>query len=147
MWANLVEIPDSKGEFDRSSTTRSPQLIIVEVDSSSEEEDSMALNSRKGLKDLMAGRNKGSSPKEALKSPLPPLPPTTTVGLLPNPNLQKKRKEQVLEEGEVAHQKEAKQQKTAKDKWASFMDSKEEEVRQQQCTWAPRLKLNDTPIP
>ena len=111
-----MEIPDSEGEFDRSSATRSPQLLIAKVDISSEEEDLMALNPRKGLKDLMVGQNKGSSSKEALKSqlpltlpPPPPSPPTTTVGLLPNPNLKKKMKEQEVKEGEVAPQKEAKQ--------------------------------------
>ena len=48
-------------------------------------------------------------------------------------------------------QKEAMQQKTARDKRASSVDSKEEpngaEVRQQQHTWAPRLELDGTPIP
>ena len=69
----------------------------------------MSLNPRKGLWDLMVGRNKGSSSKEAPKSqlpltlPPPPPPSTTTVGLFLNPNLKKKMKEQVLEEGEVAH--------------------------------------------
>ena len=42
-------------------------------------------------------------------------------------------------------QKEAKQQKTAKDKWASSVDSEEEtsmaEVHQQQRIWAPQLEL------
>ena len=66
----------------------------------------MALNPRKGLRDLMAGRNKGLSSKEAPKSQvpltLPPPPPfTTTVDLLPYPNLNKKRKEQEMEEGKV----------------------------------------------
>nr|POE89621.1 hypothetical protein CFP56_02339 [Quercus suber] len=56
---------DSKGKLDRSSTARFPQLIIAEVNSDSEEEESMALNPRKGLKDLMAARHKGSSSKEA----------------------------------------------------------------------------------
>ena len=90
----------------------------------------MALNPRKGLRDLMAGRNKGSSSKEAPKSQLPPslpLPPplsTTTAGLLPIPNLKKKRKEQEVEE--VVPQKEAKQQKTAKDKRAFSIDSRED---------------------
>ena len=75
----------------------------------------MALNPRKGLKDLMFGRNKGSSSKEAPKSQLPlPLPrpaspPTTTVCLLHILNLKKKRKEQEVEEGEVVPQNEAKQ--------------------------------------
>ena len=55
----------------------------------------MALNPRRGLKDLVAGRNKGSSSKEASKTQLPPNPPILSLpsplGLLPNPNLQKKR--------------------------------------------------------
>ena len=70
-------------------------MIIVEVDNSSEEEDSMALNPRKGLRDLMVERNKGSASKEALEAQLPltlPLPLTTTVGLLPNLNLKKKER-------------------------------------------------------
>ena len=47
-------------------------------------------------------------------------------------------------------QKGAKQQKMARDKQAFSTDSREEpsgpEVRQQQCTWAPRLELEGTPI-
>ena len=35
----------------------------------------MALNLRRGLKDLVVGRNKGSSFKEAPKTQLPPNPP------------------------------------------------------------------------
>ena len=67
----------------------------------------MALNPRRGLKDLVAGRNKGSSSKEALKTQLPPNPPILSLpsplGLLPDPNLQKKkRKEKEIEEGEIA---------------------------------------------
>ena len=62
----------------------------------------MALNMRKFVKDLLTGRNKGSSSKEALKSqPLPTLPPPPTTDLFPMPNLKKKRKEQEVEEGEV----------------------------------------------
>ena len=67
----------------------------------------MALNLRRGLKDLIAGRNKGSSSKEVPKSqvvdnlPLSPPHPITSLGLIPLPNLKKKRKEQELEEGEV----------------------------------------------
>ena len=64
----------------------------------------MAFNPRKGMKDLLSGRNKGSSSKKALKSQplstLPPLLPPTT-SLLPIPNLKKKRKEQEVKEGEV----------------------------------------------
>ena len=89
----------------------------------------MALNLRKGLKDLLTGTNKGSSSKEASKTqlpfslpPPPPLPPT--IDLLPIPNLKKKRKEQEMEEGEVVH-RETKKQKMAQDKrWASSVESR-----------------------
>ena len=67
----------------------------------------MSLNPRKGLKDILTGRNKGSSSKEAPKTqPLSslPLPPPLITSLLPLPNLKKKRKEQEVEEGEVVRQ-------------------------------------------
>ena len=111
----------------------SPRLVITQVDSSSEEEEDMALNPRRGLKDLVVRRNKRSSYKEVPKSqatdnlpPPPPPPPTTFLGLIPLPNLKKKRKEQDLEKGEVVPQKGGKQQKTVRDKRASFVDSKED---------------------
>ena len=106
-----------------------------------EEEEEMSLNLRKGLKDLIAGRNKGSSSKEAPKSQPPsslPPPSVPVTGLLPIPNLKKKRKEQEMEEGEVVCQ-ETKKQKMAQDKErASSVESKEDpgvaEVRQQHHT-------------
>ena len=81
----------------------------------------MALNLRRGLKDLVTGRNNGSSSKEAPKTQLPPIPPLPPLpslfGLLPDPNLQKKkRKEKDIEEGEIAPLKGPKQQKTTKDR-------------------------------
>ena len=71
----------------------------------------MSLNQRKGLRDLLAGRNQGSISKEVPKSqtppnlPSPPPPPTTNLSLLPISNLKKKRKDQELEKGEVVPQK------------------------------------------
>ena len=80
----------------------------------------MALNQIKGLKDLLAGRKKGSASKDALGSqPLPALPPPFPIpitGLLPIPNLKKKRKEKETEEGEAIPPKDPKQQKIAKDR-------------------------------
>ena len=61
----LVEPLDSEVELDRFSATNSPRLVVARVYISSEEEEEMALNPRRGLKDLIAGRNKGSSFKEA----------------------------------------------------------------------------------
>ena len=90
-----MEIADSEGALNRSSTVCSPRLIVAWVDSNSEEEQEMALNSRKGLKELLARKNKGSSSKDAPKSQpllaLPP-PPHLTLNLLPMPNLKKKKK-------------------------------------------------------
>ena len=100
----LVELLDSEGELDRSSVAHSPRLVIAQVNTSSEEEGEMSLNPRKGLRDLMARRNKGFTSKHVPKSQIPsslPFPPTIDLSLLPIPNLKKKRKEQELEEGKV----------------------------------------------
>ena len=115
-----MELSNSKGEFDRSSMAHSPRLIIARVDNNSEEEEDMALNPRKGLKDILAGRNKGSSSKETPKTQLPPnLPPPplpSPLGILSNPNLQKKkRKEKDIEEGKMLP-KDPKQHKITKDR-------------------------------
>ena len=84
------------------------------MDNSSEEEEKMALDRKKGLKKLLVDRAKGSVQKDTSRSqPLPtllPPPPPPAVNLLAMPNLKKKRKEkEVAEEGEVVRQKEPKQ--------------------------------------
>ena len=53
-----VEILNIEGELDKSFVVCSPRLVVALVDSSSEVEDEMALNSRKGLKELIPRRNK-----------------------------------------------------------------------------------------
>ena len=67
------------------------------------------------------------------------------------PNLKKMRPNHELEEGEVAPQKDNKQQKVAKDprdKRDTSVDSRDEaEVRRPQRTWAPRIKMEGVPIP
>ena len=100
------------------------------IDSESEEKDEMPLdNKKKGLHDLLKAR--GAGPKDASRSQLPPTlplpPPLSTVGLLPNSNLKKKRKEkETIEEGELVLEKKPKQQKIAKDKGqASSVDSRD----------------------
>ena len=116
-----VELSDSETESDRFSAAHPPKLIVARVNTSSEEEEKgMDLKQRIGLKGLLANKNKGSTSKEAPKIQVPPSlppspPPFTNLGLHANPNLKKKRPLQDLEEGEVALQKETKQQRTIKD--------------------------------
>ena len=116
----------------------------------------MDLKQRTSLKGLMTNRNKGQTSKEAPKTqvapnlPLPP--PSLPADLEPKaiPNLRKKRPSEDLEEGEVAPQKGAKQQKKSKDpkdKRAKFVDSRDEaEICQGQHAWAPRLEMDGAPI-
>ena len=107
-----MEVSDFEGELDKSSAAHSLGLVIARVDTTFEKKEGMALNLRKGLRDLMAGRNKGSSSKDVPKSQVPPSlppPPTIDLSLILIPNLKKKRKEQELEEGEVVPQKETEQ--------------------------------------
>ena len=123
------------------SATHFLRLIIAQSDTSSEEEERMDLKQRKGLKGLLADRNKWSTSKEVPKTQaltnLPPSlpPPFIDLGLLTIPNLKKKRPMQDLEEGEVAPQKGSKQQRTTKnpkDKRATFVESRDEaKVRRQ----------------
>ena len=73
----------------------------------------MDLKHMPGLKVLMSNRNKGSTSKDVpntqvlanLPPPPPPPPPISTVGLLSNPDLKKKRKVLEAEEGEMIPQK------------------------------------------
>ena len=59
---------DSEGKLDKASAAYSPKLIVARIDPSSKEDEEMDLNPKRGLKDLIAGRNKGSSSKEVPKS-------------------------------------------------------------------------------
>ena len=64
-----VQLSDSETEFDRLSTAHPLNLIVAQVTVSlKEEEESMNLKQRTGLKGLLANRNKGSTSKEALKT-------------------------------------------------------------------------------
>ena len=84
------------------------QVVVAWIYTSEEEEEDIALNQRKSLRDLIAKRNKGSSLKEAPKSqvpptiPFPPPLPHTDLGLNVMKDLKKKRPVQDLEKGEVA---------------------------------------------
>ena len=65
----IIPISDAEDEPDRLSGVHAPILMVAHLNSSFEEkEEEMALNQRKGLRDLMAGRNKGSTSKEIPKT-------------------------------------------------------------------------------
>ena len=80
-----MELSTSKADFDRSSAAHPSTLVIAQVDTSSEEEEDMALNPRRGLKDLVARRNKRSLSKDAPKTQLPPNPPLPPSSLPSRP--------------------------------------------------------------
>ena len=108
---------------------------------------------RHGLKGLLASKSKGGSSKEAPKTQPPAIPPPPLpidLGLQAMPNLKKMRSDHELEEGELAHRKDNKQQKVAKDprdKKGASVDSRDEaEVRLPQWTWAPRIEMEGAPI-
>ncbi|KAL0016312.1 hypothetical protein SO802_003381 [Lithocarpus litseifolius] len=109
------------------------KLVVTRIDTSSEEKEKTASNPRRGLKELVAGR-KGSSSKDNPKTQLPPNPPLpplpSPLGLLPVPNLQKKkRKGKEIEEGKVFPPKEPKQQKVTKDREREIsVESKEDSL-------------------
>ena len=73
-----MELSDSEADFDRSSVAHPFRLVVARVNTSSEEEEEMALNPRRGLKDLVIGR-KGSSSKDDPQTHLPPNPPLPTI--------------------------------------------------------------------
>ena len=87
---------------------------------------------RPSLKGLLASRNKGGSSKEIPKMQPPAIPPPpspTDLGLQAMPNLKKMRPDHELEAGELAPQRDNKQQKVAKDpkdKKGAFIDSRDE---------------------
>ena len=106
----MVQVSNFEEELDRVSGVCPSGLVIVRIDDSlKDEEEEMALNQRKGLKDLLVGRKKESASTDAPGSqPLPAFPPPPSppiIGLLPIPNLKKKRKEKETEEGEVVHRR------------------------------------------
>jgi len=115
----------------------------------------MALNTRRGLEDILAERKKGSSSKEVLKTqfppslPLPPLP--SLLGLHPDPNLQKKkRKEKDIEEGEIVLPKGWKQHKLTKDRAQdTSVESREAEhsANVRHSVWNPKLELDGMALP
>ena len=91
-----VEVLDFEAGLDRSSAIDFLRLVVAWIDSNEENED-MALNRNRSLRDLFTDRNKESSSNEATKFqvpptlPPPPLLPLTDLKLNVMKDLKKKR--------------------------------------------------------
>lgn len=151
----MIQVSNSENELDKFFNVRTPRFIVAQVDNNlEEEEEEMALNRKKGLRELLTDRAKGSAPKDASRSQPPlalPPPPPPIVNPFTISNLKKKRNEELAEE-ELVPQKEPKQQKTTKGKGkASSIESKEDhtvaKVSPQNPVWKPRLELEEAAIP
>ena len=126
----MIQVLDSEDELDRFPGVRTFELVVACIASDSEEEEKeeeMLLERKNGLRELLAGRDKGSTPKDASRSQLPPalpLPPPYSVNPFALANLKKRKKDnEVVKEGElVLHNKEVppKLPRTTKDKGRAF---------------------------
>ena len=157
----MIQVLDSKDELDRFSGVRTSELVVAHIasDLEEEEEEIISLERKKGLPKLLAGRAKGSTPKDTSRSQLPPALPSPHPPLV-NPftpaNLKKRKNdEEVVEERElVPHNEEVppKLLRTAKNKGrASSIESREErhmaELSPQNPAWNPQLELDRVAIP
>ena len=101
-----IVISEAEEETDEHSCIQTPTSIVTYVkDFSDNEAKEMAPKPNQSLRELMKARNKAPSPQEANKSkppmnPPPPLPQLPAdLGLKPNPELRRKRQQEVPEEG------------------------------------------------
>ena len=113
-----IVISEAEEETNEYSCVQTLAFIVTYMeDSSDNKEEEMAPKPTPSLRELMKGRNKAPSPQEAnkFKPPmnLPPPPPQllADLGLKPNPELRRKRHQEVPEEGEIGPPKGNKQQR------------------------------------
>ena len=144
-----IVISEAEEEIDEYSCVQTPAPIITYVeDSLDNEEEEMAPKPTLSLRELMKGRNKVPSPQEANKSkpsvnpPPPPPQLPADLGLKPNPELRRKRHQEVPEEGEIGPPKGNKQQRQSQDqrsRRSNSVDSREElpvaQVRRPSRIW------------
>ena len=155
-----IVISEAEEETDEYSCIQTPALIVTYVeDSSDNEAEEMAPKSNQSLRELMKVRNKAPSPQEANKSktPVNPSPPPpqlpTDLRLKPNPELRRKRHQEVPEEGEIGPPKGNKQQRQSQDqrsRRSNSVDNREDppmaQVRRPSRIWSPKLEVDGVPI-
>ena len=91
-----MELSDSEANLDRFSMAQSPQLVVAQVDTSFEEEEEIAINPRRGLRDLVAGRKGGTiqgCPKDSTSSQSYSSPFAFSPRLASRPKLAKEEEE------------------------------------------------------
>ena len=96
-----IVISEAEKETNEYSCIQIPAPIVTNVENSSDNKaEEMAPKPNPSLRELMKARNKAPSPQEANKSKPSPPPPqlSTDLGLKPNPDLRRKRHQEVPEE-------------------------------------------------
>ena len=155
-----IVISEVEEETDEYLCIQTPALIVTYVeDSSDNEAEEMAPKSNQSLRELMKVRNKAPSPQEANKSktPVNPSPPPpqlpTDLRLKPNPELRRKRHQEVPEEGKIGPPKGNKQQRQSQDqrsRRSNSVDNREDppmaQVRRPSRIWSPKLEVDGVPI-
>ena len=155
-----IVISEAEEETDEYLCIQTPALIVTYVeDSSDNEAEEMAPKSNQSLRELMKVRNKAPSPQEANKSktPVNPSPPPpqlpTDLRLKPNPELRRKRHQEVPEEGKIGPPKGNKQQRQSQDqrsRRSNSVDNREDppmaQVRRPSRIWSPKLEVDGVPI-
>ena len=106
MRVEAIVISEVEEETDEYSCIQTPAPIVTYMEDSSDNEvEKMAPKPNQSLRELIKARNKAPSPQEANKSkplvnlPPPPLQLPADLGLKPNPELRRKRQQEVPEEG------------------------------------------------
>ena len=104
----MVQVSDSEDKLNKFFDVRTPSLVTARVDDNSKDEEKMALNRKKGMKEFLTERNKGISESPPLPAPPPPPSSSSYCQLAPHPQLEEeKEREWDNREGESGPPKEA----------------------------------------
>ena len=151
-----IVISEAEKETNEYSCIQIPAPIVTNVENSSDNKaEEMAPKPNPSLRELMKARNKAPSPQEANKSKPSPPPPqlSTDLGLKPNPDLRRKRHQEVPEEGEIGPPKGNKQQRQSQDqssRRSNSVDSRKDppvaQMRRPSRIWSLKLEVDSVPI-